>query len=78
MSGGTYYYQNVLVSYLMIVESLTEIAKKLSTEDKSLSLGVFLASRRIPFEKDPGSRPIGAGKVLRRVFFWKIYSINSA
>lgn len=59
----------------MIVESLIEIAKKLSTEDKSLSLGVFSASRRVPFEKYPGSRPIGAGEVFRRVFFGK-YTVS--
>ena len=58
-----------------LCKTLANVAKKLSTEDKSLSLEAFLACRLIPLDKNPGLRPIGVGEVLRRIIGKVIVSV---
>ena len=48
--------------------ALANFAKNLPIEsDQTDSFEVFLASRHISLDKNPGLRPIGVGKVIRRI-----------
>ena len=50
-----------------LCQTLAKVTKKLCTEELSTSLEGFLACRFIPLNKNPGLRPIGVGKVIRRI-----------
>ena len=57
------------------LSDLAKVTKKLCTEEMSTSLEGFLACRIIPHNKNPGLRPIGVGKVLRRIIEKVIVSV---
>ena len=50
-----------------LCQTLAKVTKKLCTEELPTSLEGFLACRLIPLNKNPGLRPIGVGKVIRRI-----------
>ena len=51
-----------------IYMALANVAKKLCVEsDQTDSLKTFSANRLIPFDKNPGLRPIRVGAVIRRI-----------
>ena len=51
-----------------ICMALANVAKKLCVEShQTNSLEVFLASRLIPLDKNPGLQPTGVGEVIRRI-----------
>ena len=61
-----------------LCKTFAEVIKKLCTvENQSTSLEAFLANRLIPLDKNPGLRPIGVGKVLRRIAGKVIVSVGS-
>ena len=48
--------------------ALANVAKKLCVEsDQTNSHEAFLATKLKPLDKNPGLRPIGVGKVIRRI-----------
>ena len=51
-----------------LCRAIASFTKKLCSEKlDASSLEAFLASRLIPFDKNPGLRPIGVGEILRRI-----------
>lgn len=54
-------------SFSDLCQTLAKVAKKFTTENKSLSLEAFLACRLIPFDKNAGPRPTGVCKVLTKI-----------
>ena len=50
-----------------LCQTLAKVTKKLCTEELPTSLKGFLACQLIPLNKNAGFRPIGVGKVLRRI-----------
>ena len=58
-----------------LCQTLAKVTKKLCTEELSTLLEGFLACRLIPLNKNPRLRPIGVGKVLRRIIGKVIVSV---
>ena len=59
-------------------DALASFARKLCTENmvtKAVLLSPYTASRLIPLDKSPGIRPIGVGKVIRRIVGKAILSV---
>ena len=51
-----------------LCETIAIMVRKMATSEIPFAhLSMFVASRLIPLDKNPGIRPIGVGEVLRRI-----------